>query len=44
MAPSRRGLLTLLKIADLSVVTASFMTAFVTAGDVAGVHNWLELL
>lgn len=44
MAPSRRRLLTLLKITDLTVVMCSFLFAFGATGGATGLRTWLQLL
>src|SRR5438552_2421633 len=44
MAPSRKGLLTCLKLADLSVVAASFVVADAATRGQIDFGGWLELL
>ncbi|MFQ5667101.1 MAG: sugar transferase [Candidatus Binatia bacterium] len=44
MVSLRRQLLALLKIADLSVVTGSFIVAVAASGGATGVSGWLEVL
>jgi exopolysaccharide biosynthesis polyprenyl glycosylphosphotransferase len=43
-APNRGRLLALLKIADLAVVTLSFVFAFFATGGATGPDSWLQLL